>query len=122
MPDLLLARKGVTLVTIFSPEHGLEGKKDEPVASGVWKGVPVVSLYGERRQPTEDELRKLDVLVYDLQDVGARYYTYLATLAMTLEVAKKAGTNISQFTRVLRTHSTIPAQVSGEAIPSRGDR
>ncbi|HZU95981.1 MAG TPA: DUF1343 domain-containing protein [Planctomycetota bacterium] len=94
LPDLLLARTDLTLVTIFSPEHGLETKKDELVASGTYKGIPVVSLYGERKKPTVDELRALDVLVYDIQDVGARYYTYLATLAMTLEVAKEAHTKV----------------------------
>lgn len=94
LPDLVRKRPGIRLVTIFTPEHGLEGKKDEAVASGTYEGIPVVSLYGERRKPTADELRALDVLVYDLQDVGARYYTYLATLAMTLEVAKEAGTKV----------------------------
>jgi uncharacterized protein YbbC (DUF1343 family) len=94
LPDLLLARTDLTLVTIFSPEHGLETKKDELVASGTYRGVPVVSLYGERKKPTVDELRALDVLVYDIQDVGARYYTYLATLAMTLEVAKEGHTKV----------------------------
>jgi uncharacterized protein YbbC (DUF1343 family) len=94
LPDLVLRRRDVTLVTIFTPEHGLEGKKDEAIPSGSYQGVPVVSLYGERRKPTVEELKALDVLVYDIQDVGARYYTYLATLAMTLEVAKEAGTKV----------------------------
>src|SRR5438477_10949683 len=52
--DLLKGRKDLTLVTIFTPEHGLEGKKDEAVKSGTHEGIPVVSLYGERRKPTVD--------------------------------------------------------------------
>jgi uncharacterized protein YbbC (DUF1343 family) len=94
LPELLVDRKDLKLVTIFTPEHGLEGKKDEPIASGAWRGVPVVSLYGERKKPTADELRALDVLVFDIQDVGARYYTYLATLAMVLETAKETKTKV----------------------------
>jgi uncharacterized protein YbbC (DUF1343 family) len=92
--DLVRARKDMTLVTIFTPEHGLEGKKDEPVASSSYEGIPVVSLYGERKKPTVAELQALDVLVYDIQDVGCRYYTYLATLAMAMEVAKEAGIRV----------------------------
>ena len=92
--DLLRKRTDLTLVTIFTPEHGLEGKKDEKIASSSYEGIPVVSLYGERLKPTKEELEKLDVLVYDIQDVGVRYYTYLATLAMALEVAKEAKVKV----------------------------
>lgn len=92
--DLLRKRTDMTLVTIFTPEHGLEGKKDEKIASSSYEGIPVVSLYGERLKPSKEELEKLDVLVYDIQDVGVRYYTYLATLAMTLEVARDAKVKV----------------------------
>lgn len=92
--DLLRAREDVKLVTIFTPEHGLEGKKDEKIASSNYEGIPVVSLYGERLKPTKEELAGLDVLVYDIQDVGVRYYTYLATLAMALEVARDAKVKV----------------------------
>ncbi len=92
--DLLRAKGDVKLVTIFTPEHGLEGKKDEKVASSTYEGIPVVSLYGERLKPKVEELEGLDLLVYDIQDVGVRYYTYLATLAMTLEVARDAKVKV----------------------------
>src|SRR5882724_9206650 len=67
--DLLRKRTDLTLVTIFTPEHGLEGKKDEKIASSTYEGIPVVSLYGERLKPSLEEVKKLDVLVYDIQDV-----------------------------------------------------
>jgi uncharacterized protein YbbC (DUF1343 family) len=92
--DLLRKRSDLTLVTIFTPEHGLETKKDEKISSSTYEGIPVVSLYGERLKPTVAELEKLDVVVYDIQDVGVRYYTYLATLAMTLEVARDAKVKV----------------------------
>lgn len=92
--DLLRKRTDMTLVTIFTPEHGLEGKKDEKITSSTYEGIPVVSLYGERLKPTVEELRGLDVVVYDIQDVGVRYYTYLATLAMTLETAREAKVKV----------------------------
>ena len=92
--DLLRKRKDLELVTIFTPEHGLEGKKDEKITSSSYEGSPVVSLYGDRLKPTKEEIEKLDVIVYDIQDVGVRYYTYLATLAMTLEVARDAKVKV----------------------------
>ncbi len=80
------------------PEHGLYGEQAymEPVSDGVEPhlGVPVVSLYGSSARslaPSEDLLRGLDAVVFDLQDVGARYYTYLATMALTLEVCSRVG-------------------------------
>jgi uncharacterized protein YbbC (DUF1343 family) len=92
--DLLRARDDVKLVTIFTPEHGLDGKKDEKIASSSYEGIPVVSLYGERLKPKVEELKGLDALVYDIQDVGVRYYTYLATLGMALEVARDAKVKV----------------------------
>jgi uncharacterized protein YbbC (DUF1343 family) len=92
--DLLRARDDVKLVSIFTPEHGLDGKKDEKIASSTYEGIPVISLYGERLKPTAEELAGLDLLVYDIQDVGARYYTYLATLAMAVEVARDAKVKV----------------------------
>jgi uncharacterized protein YbbC (DUF1343 family) len=89
--DLLAAGKGFTLASLFSPEHGLRGTEDENVASGkdAKTGLPVHSLYGKTRKPTPEMLRDVDVLVYDLQDIGARYYTYCTTLALVMEAAKE---------------------------------
>jgi uncharacterized protein YbbC (DUF1343 family) len=82
---------GLNLVRLFSPEHGLRGlaAAGEPVASGVdtESGLPLVSLYGTHTQPRPEELRDLDVLVIDLQDVGVRFYTYASTLLLCLEAA-----------------------------------
>ncbi|HEV3029649.1 MAG TPA: DUF1343 domain-containing protein [Planctomycetota bacterium] len=89
--DILAAAKGFTLKALFSPEHGLRGTEDENVASSVdaKTGLPIHSLYGKTRKPTAQMLQDVDVLVFDLQDVGARYYTYCTTLALVMEAAKE---------------------------------
>ncbi len=87
------ARKaGVRLVRLFSPEHGLRTDADAPVASGKdpATSLPVVSLYGDRRRPLPSELADLDALVLDIQDVGARFYTYTTTGGYLLEEVAKA--------------------------------
>jgi len=77
------------LVKVFTPEHGLGGDAldGEPVADSVdaGTGVPVVSLFGARDRPDEEDLEGLDVLLFDVQDVGCRFYTYIATLGYVLE-------------------------------------
>lgn len=89
--DILRAAPGVTLVALFSPEHGLRSEEDHPVRDGKDErsGLPIYSLYGERTRPTEAELAGIDTLVYDLQDAGARFYTYATTLGYLLETAAK---------------------------------
>jgi len=89
----LLQAPGVRVRAIFSPEHGLSGSLDERVPSGrdPASGLPVYSLYGEVKRPTAQMLRGLDALVYDIQDVGARYYTYITTMAYAMEAAAAAG-------------------------------
>src|SRR5262249_8671834 len=92
--DLLFKAPGVKLVALFSPEHGLRGAVEEYVASGKddKTGLPVYSLYGETaasRRPSDAQLKGLDVLVYDIQDIGARFYTYTTTLGYALEAAAK---------------------------------
>jgi uncharacterized protein YbbC (DUF1343 family)/CubicO group peptidase (beta-lactamase class C family) len=91
--NLLLKAKGVKVRAIFSPEHGLSGQFDEHVASGkdAASGLPVYSLYGKVKKPTAQMLRGLDALVYDIQDVGCRYYTYITTMAYAMEAAAAAG-------------------------------
>jgi uncharacterized protein YbbC (DUF1343 family)/CubicO group peptidase (beta-lactamase class C family) len=85
-------KAGVTVVRLFSPEHGLRADADEAVASGTdpGTGLPVVSLYGERRRPAPGELADLDALVLDIQDVGTRFYTYITTGGYVLEEAARA--------------------------------
>lgn len=90
--DLLYQAPGVQLVALFSPEHGLRGTLDEKVADGVDSrtGLPVYSLYGARRSPTAEQLKKVDALVFDIQDIGCRFYTYISTLGLCLEAAAAA--------------------------------
>jgi uncharacterized protein YbbC (DUF1343 family)/CubicO group peptidase (beta-lactamase class C family) len=87
--DLLHAAPGVQLVALFSPEHGLRGLLDEAVPDGKDEktGLPVYSLYGKNRRPTKEQLAGVDTLVYDIQDIGCRFYTYITTLGYVLETA-----------------------------------
>ena len=87
--DLLASAPGVTLVSLFSPEHGIRGILDASVASTTDQktGLPIHSLYGATERPTADMLAGLDAIVIDLQDVGARFYTYMTTMAYVMEEA-----------------------------------
>ena len=89
--DLLAAAPGVRLAAIFSPEHGLSGDADTDVPHGrdPLTGVPVWSLYGSVKRPTAAMLKDVTVLVFDIQDVGVRYYTYLTTLVYVMEEAAR---------------------------------
>lgn len=86
-----LINEGVDVVRIFSPEHGFRGDADagEKVDSEVDEktGLPVVSLYGKNKKPRADQLTGVDVLIFDIQDVGARFYTYISTLHLVMEAA-----------------------------------
>ncbi len=88
LPDLLL-ENNVKLVRIFSPEHGFRGTADAGahVKSGKDEqtGLPVISLYGNNKKPTAEQLKDVDVVMYDLQDVGARFYTYISSLEYMME-------------------------------------
>jgi len=93
--DALFKAPGVKLVALFGPEHGIRGaaKAGEKISSSVDSatGVPIYSLYGDQRVPSPEQLKSIDVLVYDIQDVGARVYTYEWTMAQAAEAAGKAG-------------------------------
>ncbi len=91
--DLLHKAPGVKLVAVFSPEHGLYGEKDGhvPSSSEPLTGLPVYSLYGKMKSPTDKMLKGLDALVFDIQDAGARFYTYVTTLGLTMEAAARKG-------------------------------
>jgi uncharacterized protein YbbC (DUF1343 family) len=90
--DVLIKAPGVKLVALFSPEHGIRGLADEKVSDtkDEQTGLPIYSLYGESRRPKAEQLKDLDALVYDIQDVGVRFYTYIATLGYVMEEAGKA--------------------------------
>lgn len=93
--DRFAAHPGFTLVALFGPEHGVRGdvQAGDHVASSrdAATGLPVHSLYGEHREPTPAMLAGIDVLVFDIQDVGTRFYTYPYTLAGVMRAARRAG-------------------------------
>ena len=91
--DVLVRAEGVELVVLFSPEHGIRGLVDAevPDARDERTGLPILSLYGKTRKPTPESLEGVDVLVFDIQDIGARFYTYISTLGLVLEAAKEKG-------------------------------
>jgi uncharacterized protein YbbC (DUF1343 family) len=87
--DLLAAAHDCRLTVLFSPEHGIRGSVDAAVKDSVdaATGLPVFSLYGERTRPTAEQVAGLDTMVYDIQDVGTRFYTYISTLGLCLETS-----------------------------------
>lgn len=92
--DFLRANR-VNLVKVFSPEHGFRGQlpDGEAVKNGrdAKTGLPVISLYGKTQKPTTDMLNDVDVVVFDIQDVGCRFYTYISTLSLVMEACAEAG-------------------------------
>lgn len=101
--DVLAAADGVEVVAAFAPEHGVRG--DAPAGALVddtvdaATGVTVHSLYGDRRAPSPEQLAGLDVLVFDLQDVGARPYTYVSTMGLAMQAAARAGVRFAVLDR-----------------------
>lgn len=95
---LLADAPGARLVRLFAPEHGLWGAAQDHAAIAGTRdpvtGLPVLSLYGTRRAPTPAMLRGLDLLVVDLQDVGARYYTFVWTMALAMQACARAGVEV----------------------------
>jgi uncharacterized protein YbbC (DUF1343 family) len=89
--DLLAHAPGVHLVALFSPEHGIAGHSDEKVTSSkdASTGLPIFSLYGDHLRPTDDMLKGIDALVFDVQDAGVRFYTYTSTMGYCMEEAAK---------------------------------
>ncbi len=89
--DALIKQKDVTVKTIFTPEHGFNGSAEagEKVdyKNNLYKEVPIISLYGNDRKPSNEILKDIDVLIFDIQDVGARFYTYISTMYYILEAA-----------------------------------
>jgi uncharacterized protein YbbC (DUF1343 family)/CubicO group peptidase (beta-lactamase class C family) len=100
--DLLRSAPDVTLVALFSPEHGIRGTVDANVADTVdaVSGLPLYSLYGDTRKPKPEQLAGLDALVFDIQDVGTRFYTYIATMGLAMEAASAAHVKFVVLDRV----------------------
>lgn len=90
-----LIGSGIKVVKVFSPEHGFRGTADagEKVNNELDSktGLPLVSLYGKNKKPTAEQLADLDILVFDIQDVGVRFYTYISTLHYVMEAAAESG-------------------------------
>lgn len=112
--DTLLAR-GTQVIKLYTPEHGLRGTADagESVKSGrdSQTGLPVISLYGNNRKPTAAQLQGIDVMLFDLQDVGVRFYTYISTLTYVMEACAEQGVPIILLDRP-NPHDTIDGAVS----------
>jgi len=93
--DVFRNMKGVTVTALFSPEHGLwgtarDGEKIDSQTDSVYN-LPIYSLYGKTQKPTSDMLRNIDVLIFDIQDIGARFYTYIYTMSLAMEAAAENG-------------------------------
>lgn len=90
--DILFKAPDVKLVALFSPEHGIRGELDQEKitdSTDQKTGLPVFSLYGTTRKPTTEMLKNIDILVFDIQDIGTRFYTYVSTMGEAMEVAAK---------------------------------
>ena len=107
----------IELAAVFSPEHGISGSAQAgiEIASAIGKGrqIPIHSLYGETRQPTPEMLAGIDTLVYDIQDVGSRFYTYISTL---LRAMKAAASNSVDFIVLDRPNPIRGDRVEGNLL------
>tara|TARA_B110000914_G_C15519006_1_gene475636 strand:+ start:3816 stop:4991 length:1176 start_codon:yes stop_codon:yes gene_type:complete len=88
-----LIKRGVKIEKIFSPEHGFLGDKDdgEKIENGYYKSIEVISLYGKNRKINDNDIENIDVLIFDIQDVGVRFYTYLSTLHYAMESVSRTN-------------------------------
>ncbi len=93
--DTLFARNDVTISALFGPEHGIRGDAPDGLAikdgTDAKTGIPVYSLYGKTRKPTREMLKDTDVILFDIQDIGARFYTFISTMYYTIEAAADFG-------------------------------
>jgi uncharacterized protein YbbC (DUF1343 family) len=115
--DILFDAPNLQLVAIFSPEHGIRGTEESDTIANTLDQrtrVPVYSLYGKTRRPTSKMLEGLDALVYDIQDVGVRYYTYITTMAYCMEEAARRGIRFFVLDRPVMINGTI---VEGDVLP-----
>ena len=84
-----LRSQGVNIIKVFAPEHGFRGKEDAGASISneidTKTGIPIVSLHGKYRKPPAEQLADVDILVFDIQDVGVRFYTYIATLQLVMQ-------------------------------------
>ena len=97
-----LSQKTLNVVAVFTPEHGLFGSHEAGgvVDNSQVDGIPIYSLYGKSKKPTSDQLSGIDVLLFDMQDIGSRYYTYISTLTYAMEAAAENGVKLIVLDRV----------------------
>lgn len=118
--DILARAPGVKLVALFSPEHGIRGNREhgQPIGDTIDPKLhlPVYSLYGSVQKPTPEMLNAIDVLVFDMQDVGTRFYTYLTTMGMAMEAASQRGI---EFVVLDRPNPLGGAVVEGQVLDTR---
>lgn len=90
-----LTKEGITMKALFAPEHGLRGEADagEKISNSVDEktGIPIISIYGKNNRPTPEQLKDIDLMIYDIQDVGCRFYTYISTLHYVMEACAENG-------------------------------
>ncbi len=105
-----LREEGHKIQAIFSPEHGFSGKVEagKEVRNSQFKGIPVYSLYGETRKPSAEQVQGIEAIIFDIQDVGARFYTYISTLKYVLEAAAQSQIPVYVLDR--------PNPVGGETV------
>ena len=112
----LAHENGVTIKAVFTPEHGFKGVAGagEKVENGIepLTGAPIYSLYGETKKPTSEMLKGIDILVFDMQDIGVRYYTYVSTLTLTMEAAAESGIPIMVLDRL----NPLGSDISGPLL------
>ncbi len=117
-----LLGNGVQLVRIFSPEHGFRGEAGpgDKVSSGTDSitGLPVVSLYGSKRKPGKEDLAGIDIVIFDIQDVGARFYTYISTLHYMMEACAELGIRVIVFDRPNPNGFYVDGPVMEQALVS----
>ncbi len=96
--DFLHQNRNITVKKVFAPEHGFRGKADagETIVDGIdtKTGIPIVSLYGKNKKPSQEQLKGIDIVVFDIQDVGARFYTYISSLHYVMEACAEANIKV----------------------------
>jgi uncharacterized protein YbbC (DUF1343 family) len=119
--DFLL-EKGIDVRKVFVPEHGFRGQADagEKVDNTIDEktNLPIISLYGNNKKPSADQIKDLDVLIFDLQDVGVRFYTYISTMHYLMEAAAENGKSVIIFDRPNPNGNYIDGPVLKESFQS----
>lgn len=115
--DLLYQAPGVELVALFGPEHGIRGDREGGYQidnqKDIKTGIPIYGIYGKTKKPTFEMLQNIDVLIFDIQDVGTRFYTYISTMSLCMEAAAE---NHLEFMVLDRPNPIIGAMVEGPVL------